>query len=225
VTTDAGPAFLKAITASEGPHLLVAEVIGTSLAHWLGLPTFDWSILSVAEEDDLVLYNNSRPLPGPAFITREMAGQVWSGGVSEIQNLENPEDMVGLVILDTWLRNCDRFRPEPPRVNRNNVFLSAEDCRPGKSRLIAMDFTHIFQEGRPVSKKLGQIDQVKDARIYGLFPEWESRIRSLRAKAAPRFLKKMETWNEGMEQSILNKIPPEWDFTGAQQQIVAEFLS
>ena len=43
VNTDAGTAFLKAMGNRGGPHLLASEFVGTHLARWFGLPTFDFA--------------------------------------------------------------------------------------------------------------------------------------------------------------------------------------
>ena len=37
VTTDAGPAYLKALGNHGSPHYLAADLVGTQLAAWLGL--------------------------------------------------------------------------------------------------------------------------------------------------------------------------------------------
>src|SRR5436309_15295437 len=52
VTTDAGPGFLKALGNHGGPHLLAAEWLGTHLAQWLGLVTFDFALISVTPDDE-----------------------------------------------------------------------------------------------------------------------------------------------------------------------------
>ena len=58
IVTDAGPAFIKVINNPLGPHVLVREWVGTSLAHWFGLPTFDFAILELDELDKFFLHDN-----------------------------------------------------------------------------------------------------------------------------------------------------------------------
>src|SRR5437764_66658 len=126
VTTDAGPGFLKAMGNHGGPHLLAAEWIGTHLAHWLGLATFEIALIRVAVEDEIEFLSGQRAQPGPAFIAREQSGMVWGGAGGVLEKLVNPEDLAKLVLFDTWTRNCDRYPPDlrTRKPNRNNVFLS-----------------------------------------------------------------------------------------------------
>ena len=44
IITDAGPAFIKAMGNKEGPYVLACEWVGTKLAAWFGLPTFDMTV-------------------------------------------------------------------------------------------------------------------------------------------------------------------------------------
>jgi hypothetical protein len=46
VVTDAGKAYLKALGNRQGPHALVCEWVGTRLADWFGLATFDYADVS-----------------------------------------------------------------------------------------------------------------------------------------------------------------------------------
>ena len=88
---------------------------------------------------------------------------------------ENVECLSGLVLLDTWIRNCDRHPPDLTTRKRNvdNVFLSTERAKDAEKRIVlAIDHTHIFDCGRELLPKIANIDYVKDDRIYGLFPEY-----------------------------------------------------
>ena len=54
-----------------GPHALASELVGTQLADWFGLPTFDYSIIRVeTDEIELRFANGQLAQTGPAFITR-----------------------------------------------------------------------------------------------------------------------------------------------------------
>jgi hypothetical protein len=72
VMTDAGIGFLKALGNSQGPHSLVREFVGTSVASLLGLKTLEFSILYVLPDDDITLGDGSKAQAGPAFITKEL---------------------------------------------------------------------------------------------------------------------------------------------------------
>jgi len=127
VDTHAGEGFLKAIGNPEGPHALACELVGTQLAEWLGLRTLEYAVVEVTDDDEIPLTDGRIAMPGPAFITRAEKGFSWGGDADLLRRIRNPEDISGLVALDTWIRNCDRFRPEPRlRINRDNVFLTWE---------------------------------------------------------------------------------------------------
>jgi hypothetical protein len=57
VETDKGQAYLKALGGPEGPHTLAAELVGTQLAAWFGLSTFDWSIIMLDEIVEIPFVN------------------------------------------------------------------------------------------------------------------------------------------------------------------------
>jgi len=113
VVTDAGDAYLKGLGNPEGPHALACEMVGTQLAHLFGLPTLDSAILQVnADEDEIPLYGGGKVTSGSAYCTREEPGHAWGGDAEELKLLENPQDIVRLVVFDTWVRNRDRHHPD-----------------------------------------------------------------------------------------------------------------
>jgi hypothetical protein len=125
VDTDAGEGYLKALGNPEGPQVLACELVGTLAAEWLGVPTLDSAVVTVTAEDELPMGEGRMAGVGPAFITRAEKGIAWGGDEDALRGIGNPEAVSGLVVLDTWIRNCDRYRPEPQwRVNRDNVYLS-----------------------------------------------------------------------------------------------------
>ena len=89
--------------------------------------------------------------PGPAFITRAEPGMQWSGSEGDLKTLANPDELSRLVLFDTWTLNCDRYRPAPPRIKRDNVYLSREGAPPGQFLLRAMDNGHCFTCGRDLT--------------------------------------------------------------------------
>jgi hypothetical protein len=101
VETDDGKGYLKALGAPEGPHTLACEWVGTQLAKWFGLPTFDFAILRVTDLDDIPFYNGSKAHVGPGFITRAESGEPWGGMEEQMQRLINPQDVSRLVVFDT----------------------------------------------------------------------------------------------------------------------------
>jgi hypothetical protein len=208
VDTDAGEGFLKALGNPEGPHVLACELVGTILAHWLGLPTLEYAIIRVTEEDELPFAKGGFALPGPAFITKAVDGFSWGGDRKLLGRLIRPSDLARMVVLDTWLRNCDRYRPAPDeRVNRDNVFLVRE-LGPGKRlSLIAIDHTHTFTCGRELTVRLGNIDTIQDPTVYGYFPEFQWLVTRAGITEAVERLAEMDDQIAG---DAVSRVPAEW---------------
>ena len=214
VTTDAGRGYLKALGNHGSPHLLAADLVGTHLAQWFGLPTFDLAIINVTDDDEIIFLDGKHAQPGPAFLTREVSGTVWGGREEELAQLINPEDIGRLVVFDTWTRNCDRHPPDlqARKPNRNNVFFSNENVPDGQFRLVAMDHTHCFYCGRDLNAELEKIDLVKDERIFGLFPEFKQIIQThwpVVEAAAAKLLTIEHQWIVG----VIAQIPQQWQVT------------
>ena len=70
VVTDQGVGYLKALGDPEGPHVLVCELVGSRLARWFGLPTFEFGVIAVIAKYGLTFFEGQEVEPGPAFITR-----------------------------------------------------------------------------------------------------------------------------------------------------------
>jgi len=211
VTTDAGPGYLKALGNRGGPHCLAADWLGTQLAAWLGLPTFEFTIIQVTPEDEITFAHGGQALPGPAFITRAQSGMSWGGTETELKSLINPEDIGKLVLFDTWTRNCDRYPPDitQRKPNRDNVFLSNEGLPDGQFQLIAMDHTHCFNCGRDLNTQLSRIELVKDDHLFGLFPEFRPFIRPHRQSLLDA-VAKLQTLDREWLRSMVAGIPAEW---------------
>ena len=224
VTTDAGRGYLKALGNRGGPQYLAADWFGTQLAAWLGLPTFEFAIIQVTPEDE-IQFKNGIAQPGPAFITREQAGDQWSGVVEPLNSLVNPEDIGKLVLFDTWTRNCDRYPPDlvARKPNRGNVFLSTENMEDGKFRLMAIDHTHCFNCGRNLNGQLAHIDLVKDDRLYGLFPEFQSFIRP-HWQSLTDAVAKLKTLDKAWVDGLVGGIPAEWQVDMAGRVALATLV-
>jgi hypothetical protein len=209
VVTDAGPAYAKFLGNTEGPHVLAAEFIGTKLAALLGLPVLDHAVFDYDGVPEVVLTSGGKAQPGPAWITRREERVDWSGEREDLDLLANPDDVAGLVVLDTWTRNCDRYCPsrQPPRVNRNNVFFSREGAPEGSFRLVAMDHTHILTCGRELTPALARIDVVKDETVYGLFPEFAAFIQPADLRAA---CSRLAAVGDAAIRAVVTAVPAAW---------------
>lgn len=248
ISTDAGRAYLKAMGNPEGPHALACEWVGTQLARWFGLPTFDFAIFDLGDDDEIPLKEpydgKARAAPGPAFVTRAVSGQPWGGTEEEMDRLENPDDLSRLVVFDTWTLNCDRCPPPPEaagaataattgvlaaanplslrrKPHYDNVFFCGEGAAPGGFRLIAMDHTHCFTCGRPLTDSAASIDRVREERVYGLFPQFVRRISKPVVETAANRLRDM---NKDVIAPMVATIPPAWDVSDKARSALEELV-
>lgn len=226
IVTDAGHAYLKAKNNPRGPHALVREWVGTKLAEWLGLPVFDMAIMEIDENvDEIPLYDNRRAQSGSALVTRAEKGTFWGGGEKQLESVENTETYSGLVIFDTWTRNADRYPPAgSARINPNydNVFLSEESAPSGRFRLLAIDHTECFlPTSRDLDRKLGNIGNVKDDQLYGLFPEF---MKHIEESALRKFATRLENLEKATVDDILGQVPGDWDLDVAASQALRKLV-
>ncbi len=223
VTTDAGPGVAKFMGNTEGPHVLAAEFIGTRLAALLGLQIFEYAILTYDGVPEIVLASGVRAQSGPVWITRREEGINWSGSSEHLDQLSNPSDLAGLVVLDSWIRNCDRHCParKPARVNRGNVFFSRLATREGTFRLVAMDHTHVITCGRPLTPAVSQIDFVKDETVYGLFPEFVDAIEQCDLQDA---CTRLAAISKAAIIDAVTAVPTGWAVDTATRHAITELL-
>lgn len=217
VETDQGPAYAKFMGNPEGPQALFCDLVGTRAAAWLGLPTFEVAVVQITEPGLVTYPDGSKSHAGPAFVAREENGTTWGGTAVELLSVENPAVLGGLIVLDTWLHNCDRFRPEGEKNRRNtrNVFLSARAAAKGKFRVIAMDHTHCFTCGRAITKAISNIDRVRDSRLYGHFAEFRPYLEH---ETVRPFEQRLMEFSKQTAESFLAEIPPAWDLPAEIRQ-------
>ncbi len=225
IQTDAGRAFFKAINNPQSPHVLACDWIGTKLAQRFGLQTFDVTILELEDGDEIPLDQNTLAQIGPSFVAREEKGEPLASS-SSLQFVQNLEDIPRLIVFDTWVRNCDRYRPadeaEPERINRDNLFLSEERAGPGKFILKAIDQGHIFSCGMQLSRNLTNIANVKDERIYGLFPFFREYVTAEQiGHIAGEEFKNIQTelWED-----LINSFPAAWQVSSDAKQAISRLL-
>jgi hypothetical protein len=224
VETDQGPAYAKLMGNPEGPQALFCELLGTRAAAWLGLRTFDVAVVDVPAEGIVTYENGTTSEAGPAFVARFEDGTTWGGGAAELESLENPDALAGIVVLDTWLLNCDRYRAEGTRIRRNtrNIFLSEEDAGKGKFRLTAMDHTHVLACGNQLTKAIGHIDRVKDERLYGNFPEFREYLSHQNVRL---YADHLVTFSKAKAEALLSDIPQPWSPAADVRAAVVDFLN
>jgi hypothetical protein len=225
IVTDAGPAYIKALGNRQGPHPLACEWVGTNLARWFGLPTFEFALLRIdASVDEIPFLRGGTAASGPAFVTLAASGHTWGGSAEELASLVNPEAVAHLVVFDTWTRNCDRYPADltTRKPNYDNVFLEdVADAQDGSSRLVAMDHTHCFTCGRDLDETVAHIEKVKDERLYGLFPAFAGLVQRKDVEAGLGRLRQLE---EQTVAEFVESIPAEWQVSAVARQALLEMI-
>jgi hypothetical protein len=227
VKTDVGDAYAKALGNPEGPHVLACEWLGLQLAKWLGMPTLDVAIVDLDEacvwELDPGDPTKGRVAPGPALVTRAVKATTWDGYSDTLEYVANPGDLVGLVVVDTWLRNPDRYCPDGERIRRNvgNVLLSEEGAPPGHYVVTAMDFSHAVSGGRGFDASCWGIDAIRDERVYGCFPEFQP---FLSAGYLRPFLDRLRGKMRDFMDMQVGRIPTVWGLRREDRAKLVEFV-
>ena len=208
VETDAGQAVLKHPANPQGPTTLANEWIARRLAADFGMSVFDATIFSYAGDLDIPLKNGDAP-PAPCYLTRFVPGSAWTGDPSELDEVDDAGDVTRLILLDTWLRNRDRFFPGRLKSQSNlaNVFLAASGRSAGRRTLVAMDFSHAFTRTGEWTLGLRDPAAVEDAAIYGLFPDFIPLWNASMLEEARAFWR---TLSRARVEGIVAEVPREW---------------
>lgn len=221
---DGAHAFVKVLGNAEGPSALACEYVGTEAARLLGLPTFDVAVPVFPDELCTQLEHGLVPQRGPCFATRALQGITWDGGGELLDALENPEDVIGLVVLDTWLRNPDRYfvKAGTTRKNLRNVFLREDGVPRGTFRLMAIDHTHTIRQDRELTTQNLTIHCEREAVIYGLFPEFANHID--REDLEPFVERLRHLAKTGDLDGVVHGTPKQWLPDGQVRQDLPGFL-
>ncbi|MFZ0303375.1 MAG: HipA family kinase [Terracidiphilus sp.] len=221
--TDLGDGYLKALGNPEGPHALACELVGSRLADWLGLSTFDFSLISVTDGTEVPFLKGGKAEPGPAFISRsEPKGFSWGGTVRELRRVVNLHEISGLILMDTWVLNCDRHSPDGKRVNLDNVFLIQQPGNSDSVALIAMDFTHAFTCGSEINRRIGFIERIRDERIYGRFPEFEN---FLNRESVRQYAARLSEFQAAVASQFVSDVPHGWQVDRESRAEWARFIT
>lgn len=221
---DRSHAFIKVMGNPEGPSALACEWIGTGAARLLGLPVFDIAIPDYPKELCVPLEHGLIPHPGPCFATRFAEGSSWDGRGAMLDALDHPEHIAGLVVLDTWLRNPDRYsvRGGKPRQNLRNVFLREDGVPRGSFRLLAIDHTHVIRRDSELTKQCLSIDREREGVVYGLFPEFSNRIDLEDLELFVERLSRLARTND--IDDLVSRTPKQWLPEGQVRQDLPGFL-
>lgn len=241
VVTDAGKGYLKALGNAQGEHALACELIGSSLAEWLGLPTLDFALVNIdATRDDVILDDDEtkpirsrrRASSGPAFVTKAIESKSWDGDPVALAELKNPESIAGLVLLDTWIGNPDRHPRRPPepslstwtKPNLDNVMLALTPGKKPRRRIVAMDFSVCLYCRGGGLRPTYDDRLVRDDGIYGLFPAFEPFATPERLRP---FLARMGQ-TRALQQHVvdsISRVPTEWQVDARTSMALQQFLS
>ncbi len=208
--TDEGTAIVKYIGNPQGSEALICELVGTELANHLGLTTPDFAVAKIpALELPSPAVNKSEP--GPAFFSRWEEAVSLSPSSRLLHKLRRPDDIAKLVVLDTWIRNKDRFSAEGGEgydtVNFDNVLLRRDKRKVG---LVVIDHTHAFIE-TTLEDELGT-SWVDEEEVYGLFRQFES---FLTRKSIDDALEAVNEIDLETIERICEAVPREWGMTQA----------
>jgi hypothetical protein len=229
IMTDAGRAYLKPMAPDVSPHNLAVEWVCTKLAAWFGLPVLDHCILTLRPSDTFPRPNGGNSLPGPAFCTRAVKATRWDGSAQTLAKITNENDVARLVILDTWVRNEDRYPPingegqlQSQRTpNLGNVLLVRDPPKAKGLRLVAMDFGHELVGGRELTPKAFGVEADKDEWVYGLFPPFRSYVTPALVDASVEHLKLLRS---DEVEKLAADIPAAWDVSRSARTAMCEHL-
>lgn len=186
-------------------RILVNELLGTRLAARLGLPTTPAAIVDVPRwlidlTDDLVmeLPKHRAPCsPGLQFGSRYFGNPgdnktLDSLPSNELSSVKNLRDLIGMVVFDKWVCNCD---------GRQSVFLPDQS---GKYLMACIDHGFCFNAGEW---------NFPDSPLRGVY--WD---KSIYRELSIRTLDDFEPWLSRLEnefsfttlEDAARDIPPEW---------------
>ncbi len=229
VETDAGEYYIKAINNSDGPPVLIAEWIGYQAANWLGLPVPEFAMVELHDTVDVPLDNAMSQFAkvGPCFGSKRIRADGWKQDAEILEHLGNPEDIPSVVVIDTWLRNVDRFcvneKGQPRFCNPGNILISDEGPAEDAPRLFAIDFGWSFGGPSWTARSVCNLgDSIRDKTIYGLFPEFRSHMVTDLVRACVRKLRQID---KDLALEWLEGIPREWRMKPAERDALARFLT
>lgn len=224
-TADCGDVFLKLRTNPQGSRVLVADYVGTRCAQLLGLQTFRMGIWSLSEDDRFIAAPDASEDPSPALVTAAEHGTGWGGGDEGLRDALNREDLAGLVVLDTWILNRDRFCPDPTfprgaRVNAGNVFLAGSN--PKALRILAIDHGEAFRlSAAALTSKISHIESVKSEEVRGMFPAFGPHVATAGIAKFVGALSKIKRTDLA---DVVAMLPAEWDADAQLRLDLTKFL-
>lgn len=230
VQTDAGEAFVKALGNPEGPHALACEWVGVHLASWLGLTVPAFAIIQIDDEVDIRLARGGTAATGPAYATRAVGGDQWSGEAADFTVEKNGADLARLVVFDTWTLNPDRHAPGTAgrAPHPDNVHIVPSDDEPQRRRrrrpevrIVSIDHGHCFRVHGELGRGLYSIDRARSDDVYGLFPGWERLVPQREVRRAAR---RLVTLERPWVRELVASVPTEWEVGQSARTALVQLL-
>jgi len=224
INTDEGLCLVKYIGNKQGREALVGELIGTELACNIGLKVPEFAIMDFPQMD--LGLGQDNPQKGPAFCSSWVSDvMTFSPQSNLLSNIRRKEDVSKVVVLDTWLRNFDRYMSEAdggaPNQNLDNL-LFGPDKR--KVEMIVIDHTHIIVDGG-FDDQLGDVkienEIIEEEEIYGLFPQF---VQYLNHKDVSEAIHIAAAIDRKAVQDLIGTIPMQWGLTTSQREFLEEFI-
>ncbi len=209
-----------------GDHALACEWVGTSLAKWLGIPTFEFALIPYQTDFRILLDKDSYAQIGPAFITRwEDKGGAWRGDPAQLEKIENSDDLTKIVYLDTWLLNRDRWsrwEHVEPVDHYENVFIGQSKEEPGKFYVKAIDHSHVITYGGYIRERITRKESLECTQICGNFDEFSCYLKS---EVSEQAAKKIGSIPPKIIDEILAQIPKEWGVGENEKEWLRTFIT
>lgn len=218
--TDEGAAIVKYIGNPAGADALICELIGSELANMVGLTTPDFAILEIPS---LALPNSPlvQVAPGPAFFSRWVEATSLSPDSTLLKKLRHPNAVAKLVVLDTWLRNKDRFAASGSggyeNVNYDNVLLRMDKRM---VELVVIDHTHALVE-TTLEDEIGPA-WVEEQTVYGLFNQFKPLLTRKDVGSALALVEQIDL--EAIRR-VCEGVPREWGMTSSLAERLSSCLA
>ncbi|EHS52046.1 hypothetical protein PDO_4922 [Rhizobium sp. PDO1-076] len=218
---DGSVLFLKGPPPVEGDTMLLREWIGTGIAEKMGLPTLDYGYI---RSPDIVAHHLARLShlrTDVIFASHEATGFAWDRSITQLSVVRNVEDFTTLVVLDTLLRNADRYFIRSngvPHENSANVFIRLDQA--GNGTLMAIDHTHVLGSDAVLQSGAAS-DKVSDPAVYGMFPEFRQHID---LDVLSTTLDQVNGWSRDDLVELAMTTPPEWGMSAGRAELIGDFL-
>lgn len=202
-----------------GDDALICELVGSELARLMGLSTPDFAVAHIPSLS-LPTHPGTVIESGPAFFSKWEESTALSPNSSLLQKIRHPNHIAKLVVLDTWIRNGDRFSSSggvgKVSMNFENVLLR-KDKR--LVELLVIDHSHAIVE-TTLDDELDE-EWVNEEVVYGMFRQFEPFVTRKHLLDA---LQTLEQVDAEAIQGVCASIPIEWGATHNLCQKLADCL-